>query len=350
MAVKTLALLAAVLGVAVGASVEPLRVNGLIAAVMTPLHRDGSLNLPVVREQALYLKATNISHVFVAGTTGESVSLTVPERLQLTEEWQRVGSESDIHLIVHIGAESINDVITLAKHAASHGAEALGIMPPVFFKPETIEALGAWLETAAGQAPDLPLYYYHIPSQTGVEFDMLDLLKEMDRRGVQNFAGVKYTGLYETRAFPDLMRCNVYKDGAYDILSGREEVMAEAMAVGTVGFIGSQFNFAGDIYWAVHNEQDVARRTQLQLAAIELLYLWLDTAPAATDGNKAMMELAGVPVGPPRAPKEPMPAQARLALRAQVKAWCEDPAMGGLFDTAPKICSGVAIASVGATA
>lgn len=104
----------------------------------------------------------------------------------------------------------------------------------------------------------------------------------------------------------------------------------------------SQFNFAGDVYWAVYNELDPVRRGQLQLAAIELLYMWLDAAPAATDGNKAMMELAGVPVGPPRAPKLPMPASARLSLRDQVRGWCADPEMGGLFPSVPKLCRGVA--------
>ena len=116
-------------------------------------------------------------------------------------------------------------------------------MPPVFFKPPTITNLGAWVEAAAKAAPSLPTYYYHIPSMTGVTFDMIDLVEEMDRRGVENFAGVKYTGLYETRAFPDAMRCAAYKDGKYDILSGREELMIESLAAGIDGFIGSQFNY-----------------------------------------------------------------------------------------------------------
>lgn len=168
-----------------------------------------------------------------------------------------------------------------------------------------------------------------------------DLVHEMERRGVQNFAGAKYTGLYQDRAFPDLMRCNAYKNGKYEILGGREEVMAEALAVGTKGFIGSQFNFAGDVYFAIHQEQDLAKRAALQLAAIELLYIWINASPPNADGNKAMIEIAGVPVGPPRMPKNALPDDLYEPIRAQVREWCASEANGQQFDFVPKVCQTV---------
>jgi N-acetylneuraminate lyase len=241
-----------------------------------------------------------------------------------------------------------SDVLTLTQHAVAHGAIAIGVMPSVFFKPATITNLGAWIQITAEAAPNLPVYYYHIPSMTGVEFNMLDLLEEMDSRGVTNFAGVKYTGLYETRAFPDLMRCQAYKNGAYELLSGREELMVESLAVGVTGFIGSQFNYGGDIYGQIYAETDFTRRNALQLAAIELLEDWLNGVPAGVDGNKMLVNLAGLPVGPARLPSLP-PTQADYdALAAMVVDWCADANLGGLFNPTPVLCTAIASYNSGA--
>jgi N-acetylneuraminate lyase len=317
-------------------------VNGLIAAVVTPFSEDGlSMNLSVVEAQAKYLQNTGVGIAFVAGTTGESLSLTVDERMDLLEQWEQDGPSYGVSTIAHVGAESILDVLTLTTHAAEHGAIAIGIMPSVFFKPTTITNLGEWIQTAADAAPSLPIYYYHIPSQTGVEFDMLDLLTEMNSRGVSNFAGVKYTGLYETRAFPDLMRCQVYADGAYDIMSGREELMVEALAVGVTGFIGSQFNYGGDIYGQIYAETDLTKRNSLQLAAIVLLEDWINGVPAGVDGNKMLVNLAGIPVGPARLPSLPPSQDDYDALAQLVVEWCDDENMGGLFDPTPALCTAI---------
>jgi len=121
---------------------------------------------------------------FVAGTTGESLSLTMDERMTLVETWEEVAPDFGIGVIVHIGAESILDVQALGAHAAQHGAVAVGLMPSVFFKPATIEALGAWVELACASAPTLPVYYYHIPSMTGAVFNMYDLLVEVHEKNI----------------------------------------------------------------------------------------------------------------------------------------------------------------------
>lgn len=65
--------------------------------------------------------------------------------------------------------------------------------------------------------------------------------------------------------------------------------MSQALSVGTVGFIGSQFNYGGDIYGQIYNEPDQTRRVALQLASIVLLEDWIDGVPSGIDGNKMMV-------------------------------------------------------------
>lgn len=61
------------------------RLKGMIAATFTPMHEDGSLHLEMIERYADYIAAIGISGVFVCGTTGESLSLTVNERKLVLE-------------------------------------------------------------------------------------------------------------------------------------------------------------------------------------------------------------------------------------------------------------------------
>ena len=71
-----------------------MQLTGLIAAPHTPFNSDFSLNLDCVPKQAAHLVATGVKGAFVAGTTGESLSLTTNERIDLFH-----GKETIIFLI-----------------------------------------------------------------------------------------------------------------------------------------------------------------------------------------------------------------------------------------------------------
>jgi N-acetylneuraminate lyase len=302
-------------------AIDPLRVDGLVTAVVTPFSANGSVALDRIPEVSQHLTKTGVDYVrvFVGGTTGESLSLTVTERLALTEAWSRMPQK----MIVHVGAEALGDAKTLVRHARAHGAKAVGCMPPVFFKPASVSILAKWLQAVAAEAPDLPLYYYHIPSMTGVNFLMLDLVKEVDAIGIPNFAGVKYTGLYETRAFPDLQQCMAYSDGKYEVFCGREEMMVEALSVGVKGFIGSQPNVVGDLYNAILKAWPHGPHLKLQMHALRFLDLQL-AAPTGVNALKLALEFAGVEMGPARLPSIDADARTNQDYFGKLKQWCSD--------------------------
>ena len=201
-------------------AVSPLRIEGLVAAVFSPFDAAGMLNTSVVPLQNAYLHATGVDWVFVGGTTGESLSLSLAERKALAEAWLSTSAS----VIVHVGAECLGDARSLAAHAQAHGAKAIGAMPPTFFKPANVQALAATLASICAAAPELPCYYYHIPSMTGTAFPMIDVVPALEARA-PNFAGIKYTGFYTYPGLLDAQRVIEYKGGKYEVLSGREEQM-----------------------------------------------------------------------------------------------------------------------------
>lgn len=67
--------------------------------------------------------------------------MTVEERKKLLEVWIAAGAKFDLTVIAHTGAERLSETVELTKHAQEAGAAAVGVMPPTFFKPASLEAL-----------------------------------------------------------------------------------------------------------------------------------------------------------------------------------------------------------------
>ena len=113
--------------------------------------------------------------------------------------------------------------------ARMEGVKGILAIPPVFFKPLSIDDLVDAMAIVAGGAPHLPFWYYHIPAYTGVYFNMYQYLKAVDASGkIPNFMGVKFT--YETLS--DFNAMGHYKNGKYNMIGGRDEMYTSFLATG----------------------------------------------------------------------------------------------------------------------
>ncbi|XP_043376574.1 N-acetylneuraminate lyase isoform X8 [Chelonia mydas] len=146
---------------------SPKRLQGLIAATITPMTPDGEINLSVIGQYVDYLvKEQGVKNVFVNGTTGEGLALSTQERKQLAEEWVTKGKNKLDHVIIHVGALSLPEAKELAKHAAAIGASGIAGIAPFFFKPTNKVRVEELLDGIKEQ----------IPTFQGVKFSDTDLL------------------------------------------------------------------------------------------------------------------------------------------------------------------------------
>jgi len=132
------------------------RFRGLVAAPFTPFHADGSLNLDVIPAYARFLADNGVGAAFVCGTTGESLSLTLEERLAVAARWVACADER-LRVIVHVGHNCLTDARTLTAHAAKIGAVAVAALAPMFFKPRSNAEVVEWCAAVTSAAPSLPL-------------------------------------------------------------------------------------------------------------------------------------------------------------------------------------------------
>ncbi len=274
------------------------RLHGLVAATHTPFHADGSLNLTAVERQAAHLLDTGVEAVFIAGTTGECLSLTVEERLALANRWSEVARGTALRVVVHVGANCLGDARALAAQAREIGAAAIAALSPSYFKPQTVDDLIACCAEVAGGAPGVPFYFYDIPGMTGVRLSMPDFL-ERGAKCIPTLAGLKFTN-------PDLMAyqgCLHAGGGRFDIPWGLDEYLLAALALGASGAVGSTYNLAAPLYNGIREafaRGDLASARIDQYRSVRLIELLV--AHGFIGATKAVVGMLGVEVGPARLP------------------------------------------------
>ncbi len=292
------------------------KLTGLVTATHTPFHVDGSLNLDAVEHQALHLSKNGVKTVFIGGSTGESSSLSLDERLALCGRWAEVIRGTPLRLVVHVGANCLSDARTLATQAQKLGASAISALCPSYFKPRSVAMLVECCEEIVRDAREIPFYFYDIPALTGVSLSMPDFLASAKDQ-IPTLAGLKFTN-------PDMMSyqlCLRADGGRWDVPWGIDEHMLGALALGAKGAVGSGFNFAAPIYNRLiaafeRGDLDAAREEQFRGVRLIQLFVSYGYMGAA----KATMKMLGVDVGPARLPNNSLTREQTAKLRGELVA------------------------------
>jgi N-acetylneuraminate lyase len=273
------------------------KIEGLLAAVFTPFHEDGSLNLELIPPLVDKLVADGVKGIFICGSNGEGPNMTSKERMKVAEEFVKAANRR-LLIIVHVGHSSIAEARMLAAHAAEIGADAFSSVAAFYFKPVSVQNLADCMAEIAGGAPDLPFYYYHIPQLTGMNMDMVEFLQSAGDL-IPNLAGIKYTAttLHEYQA------CLNFEEGKFDILFGVDEMLLPALAVGAKGAIGSTYTFAAPLFRKTveaFNRGDLTAAREHHAYMVEIIRILLKYPPIP--GQKAIMKMLGWDMGPCRLP------------------------------------------------
>jgi N-acetylneuraminate lyase len=292
------------------------RIQGLVAATHTPFHADGSINLSVVEKQAAHLQHTGVSHAFIGGTTGECSSLMLEERRALAVRWFEVTRGAALKVIVHVGSNCLADSRILTAQAQELGAVAVSAFAPCYFKPNNVATLVDSMAQIASTAPELPFYYYEIPTMTGIALSPSEFLAQAADR-IPNLAGIKFT----SSNLMEYQLCRSSHDGSFDIPFGFDEMMLGALALGATGAVGSSFNFAAPIYnrlIAAHQRGDLVAAREEQMRSVRTIQKL--AARGYMGAAKAVMKMLGVDVGPPRLPCVALDSNQTDALRSELEA------------------------------
>ncbi len=209
-------------------------IQGSIVAIVTPMHADGSLDLPGLRKLIDWHIAEGTDGIVIVGTTGESPTVSVDEHCELI----RVAVDHTakrIPIIAGTGGNSTSEAIELTQFAKDVGADASLLVVPYYNRP-TQEGMYQHFKKIV-EAVDLPAILYNVPGRTVADMSNETILRLAHIPGV---IGVKDATGNIARGI-DLMRL---KPAEFAVYSGDDATAMALMLCGAKGNISVTANIA----------------------------------------------------------------------------------------------------------
>ena len=280
----------------------------VLTAMITPFDGDGELDLAGAERMARLLVDNGNDGVVVAGTTGESPTLSHDEKLELFRAVR--AALPDAVVIAGTGSNDTRASIELSRESEKLGVDAVMAVVPYYNKPPQ-KSLYAHF-AAIASAIDGPLVLYNVPTRTiaNLNADTAIRLSQID-----NIVALK-------EASPDVSQCAAICAGSargFRIYSGEDSLTLSMLAVGAHGVVSVAGHFAGRGIKAMidyHAMGDVSRAAQLQHSLLPIFKEVFCTASPIP--VKALFRALGLEVGDTRLPlvmDEITPAQIENLLR-----------------------------------
>jgi N-acetylneuraminate lyase len=230
--------------------------------------------------------------IYVCGTTGEGMLQPLAQR-QAIVETAVACTPRDRHVVVHVGAASLDEALALSSHAAKAGAHAISSLPPLSAQFAFSDVLRYY--EALARASDLPLLVYYFPdvSPSISSAEQLEILCALP-----TVIGVKFTDF-------DLYTMTLVMRPERRIFNGRDEVLAAGLLMGADGGIGTFYNLVPELFLRIHaaaaaGRWDEARTVQQRVNALIRITQRFPVFPAV----KQILTWSGLDCGaclPPRA-------------------------------------------------
>src|SRR5450830_921155 len=158
------------------------KIQGSLVAIVTPMHADGSLDLPGLRKLIDWHIAEGTDGIVIVGTTGESPTVSVEEHSELI----KVAVEHTAKRIPITGGNSTSEAIELTEFAKKVGADASLQVVPYYNRP-TQEGMYLHFKKIA-ESVDLPVILYNVPGRTVADMSNETILRLAQVKGI---VGVK---------------------------------------------------------------------------------------------------------------------------------------------------------------
>lgn len=288
---------------------EEVEFGRLLTAMATPFSEDGSVDWQGVDRLVDRLLETGTTGIVVAGTTGESPTLTHDEKLGLFERVLK-RAKGRAAVIAGTGTNDTRASAELTREAEQIGVDGVMVVCPYYNKPSQ-EGLYRHFRTVA-EATNLPVMVYNVPGRTGVNLAAETTLRLAE---IDNITSVK-------EASGDLVQIAQIIEGApegFRVYSGDDKLLLPVLAVGGYGVVSVASHVVGremtqmiEAFLAGRVEE-AARMHRRLLPFFEALF-WT-SSPVLL---KEALELVGCPVGPVRPPLAEAPESLRRDFRRLV--------------------------------
>jgi 4-hydroxy-tetrahydrodipicolinate synthase len=251
------------------------QIGGVITAMATPFDAAGELDEPAARRLARHLIENGSHGVVVAGTTGESPTLSDEEKLALLRAVRdEISSEATV--IAGTGSNDTRHTVELTRAAAEAGADAALVVTPYYNKPN---AAGVRAHIEAVATVGLPVILYNIPSRVVINISPPELAELAE---IDNVVAVKQANDDELGPIEGL-----------DVLAGNDGVFCRTLEFGGAGGILVSSHLVGAQMremWDAAKAGDLDRAREID-AGLQQIYAATMVAPNPAPVKAALVIL-----------------------------------------------------------
>lgn len=276
-------------------------------AMVTPFDNKGNIDFQKTSKLVNHLISNGTDSLVVAGTTGESPTLTTEEKLALFEHVVKAAA-GRVPVIAGTGSNNTYASIELTKKAEELGVDAVMLVGPYYNKPNQ-SGLYRHFETVA-RATKLPVMLYNIPGRSVVNI-LPDTIIELSK--IDNIVAVK-----EASGDLDAMaKIIANTDDNFMLYSGDDALTIPVLSIGGVGIVSVASHVIGEEMQEMLQAFLTGDNKKAAVIHQQLLPFMRGIFNAPNPGPiKTALQLTGFDVGSVRLPLVPLSEEERLDLQA----------------------------------
>jgi 4-hydroxy-tetrahydrodipicolinate synthase len=287
--------------------------KGAGVAIVTPMKDNQDVNYDKLEEMINEQIAAGTDAIVIAGTTGESSTLTMEEHHDVIKAAVEF-TKHRIPVVAGTGSNCTRTAIQLSQEAEEAGVDGLLIVTPYYNKATQQGLIGHYSQIADNTK--CPIIMYNVPGRTGCNL-LPETVAELFKTK-ENIVGLKEA----TGNLAQASQTMYLTDGKIDMYSGEDGLVVPLMSIGAIGVISVWSNvapakvhqmcdsfFKGDI--------ETARQIQREgLPLVDALFSEVNPIPV-----KKALNLMGKEVGPLRSPLCEMSEANAVKLAEVMKAY-----------------------------
>jgi 4-hydroxy-tetrahydrodipicolinate synthase len=278
----------------------------ILTAMVTPFDQNGEIDFNATRNLINYLIANGTDGLVVAGTTGESPTLTTEEKVELFKFVVEV-VDGRVPVIAGTGSNNTRASISLTNLAEKAGVDGIMLVVPYYNKPSQ-EGLYQHFKAIA-ESTSLPVMLYNIPGRSVVNMSVETVARLAK---IPNIVSIKDAS-GNLDAMAEIIS-QTPKD--FSLYSGDDGLTLPVLSIGGAGVISVASHIIGnEMQTMIQNFkngklQEAARVHRNLLPIIKALFAAPSPSPV-----KAALNLNGIPVGGVRLPMVPLNDEEKSALQ-----------------------------------
>lgn len=275
--------------------------EGVIPAFYACYDENGEVSPERVRALTQYHIDKGVQGVYVNGSSGECIYLSVEDRKLILENVMAV-AKGKLTVIAHVACNNTKDSVELAKHAESLGVDAIAAIPPIYFRLPAYSIARYWNDMSKA-APNTDFIIYNIPQLSGTTLTR-DLYAEMRKN--PRVIGVKNSSM----PTQDIQMFVVDGGDDHIVFNGPDEQFISGRVIGAKAGIGGTYGVMPDLFLKLNElikESDFETAKELQYAINDVIYKMVSGRANLYAVIKEILRLnEKLDLGSVRAPLEPL--------------------------------------------